>query len=83
MRGINSAEQLNYLVPPLWYSNIKKLKVPIFLSFIRFDSTLNDSAVLFSDLKFSEIKEGVLIYWGGINSAEQLNDLVPPSVFQF
>ena len=63
---------------PLWYFNFRSLKDPNSWSFIRFQCILHDSAVLFSVFSnFLKLKRGELI------SAERLNYLVSPSVFDF
>ena len=69
---------------PILYFNFKSFKDPNSFSFIRFQCILHDWGIPFSDsLKFLQIKEGDLIFWG-TNSAESVNYLVPPpSVFEF
>ena len=68
----------------LLYFSFKHLKDPKSLSFIRFQYILHDSAVLLSVFEnFLKVKRGELISWGGNNSAERLNYLVPSFVFQF
>ena len=60
---INSAEQLNYLVPILYF-NFRNLKDPNSSLFIRFQSILHDSALLFSVIwNFLKSKKGDLISW--------------------
>ena len=65
--GGNSAESLNYFRHPppsrpsslLLYFNFKIFKEPNSLSFIRFQCTLHDSGVLFSEsLNFSNLRGG-------------------------
>ena len=64
--GDNSAESLNYFRHPpprpsslLLYFNFKIFKEPNSLSFIRFQCTLHDSGVLFSEsLNFSNLRGG-------------------------
>ena len=69
---------------PLLYFNFRSLKDPNSLSFVRFQWILHDSAVLFSGFwKFIKVRRGGPNFFGGTNSAERLNYLVPPSVFQF
>ena len=60
----NSAEQLNYLVPPLYF-NFESFKDSNSSSFLTFESSLHDSRVLFSDFEnFHTLKRGDLISWG-------------------
>ena len=64
MRGSNSLEQLNYLVPHLYF-NFRNFKDPNSSSFITFQSILHDSAVLFSAFwKLIKLKSRGLISWG-------------------
>ena len=64
LEGTNSAEWLNYLVPPLLYLNFRNLKDPN-CSSIRFQWVLHYSAVLFSIFwNFLKWKRGELISWG-------------------
>ena len=79
----NYAERLNYLNPLLFFS-FKKLNDANSSSFIRFDWILHDSAVLFSYFEnFLKFKRGGPSFLGETNSAERLNYLILPSVFQF
>ena len=68
---------------PLLYFNIKHLKEPNSLSFIRFQCGVHDSALLLSVLwKFPQNKEGGPNFLWGTNSAERLKNLVSLSAFQ-
>ena len=63
--GTNSAEQLNYLAPPLLYFNFKNLRNPNSSSSSRFQCFLHNSAVLFSVFSnFLKLKRGDVISWG-------------------
>ena len=67
---------------PHLYFNFRSLKNANSLSFIRFQCILCDSAVLFSGFwNFLKLTRGTE-FVGATNSAEWLNYLVPPPVFQ-
>ena len=69
---------------PLLFFNFRSLKDPNSLSFIRFQCSLHDLAVLFPGFwNFLKLKRGGPNLLGGSNSPEHPNYLVPASVFQF
>ena len=64
----------------LLYFSFKKLNDANSSSFIRFDWTLRDSALLFSYIEnLFKFKSGGPNLLGGTNSGEWVNKLVPPS----
>ena len=66
------------------YFNFKSFKDPNSSSFIRFQSILHDSGVLFSDFrKFHKLKTTDTNFLRGTNCAEHLSYLIPRSIIQF
>ena len=81
--GINSAEWLNYLVPPLYF-NFKQLKDPTSSLFIRFQYILHDSAVILSVFEnFLKLKMGYVISWGKLILQNDWIIRFPPLYFNF
>ena len=63
LRGTNYEEQINYLVP-LLYFNFKSFLDPNSLSFIAFQCILHDSGVIFKEsLNIYKLKRGGPNFW--------------------
>ena len=81
--GTNSAERLNYLVAPSVFQLQKFEGLKFFVIPCTSMGSNWFTSTLLNFLKFPQIKEGGPDFLVGTNSAERLNYLVPPSVFQF
>ena len=81
--GTNSAQWLNYLVPPSPFQFQRFQELKFFLIHCTLMGSNRFTSTFLNFLKFSQIKEGGPNFLVGTNSAERLNYLVPPSVFQF
>ena len=81
--GNNSAERLNYFVPPSVFQFQKFEGLKFFAIHCSSMGSNWFTSTFLNFLNFPKLKMWNLISWGGTNSAEQLNYLIPSSVFQF
>ena len=81
--GTNSAERLNYLVPPSVFIFQKFQGLKFFVIHCISMGSNRFTRAFLNFLKFPQIKDGGPNFLVGTNSAERLNYLVPLSAFQF
>ena len=81
--GTDSAERLNYLVPPTVFKFQKFEGVKFFVIHCTSICSNSFTSTCLNFLKFPQIKESGPNFLRRTNSAERLNYLVPSSIFQF